>query len=205
MMSRDDILRLRLLRSVGCNHIHELWAERVVSLQPVLPQPISHFPHVLGVKALLEYATHKGSELRLLPVTLVAKLDMNKVQAFERMVLLDSAEHMRAAGVTSVALDHGIAIHDIELVSVGGNGELLARDHSHDTEERGARLPAFRASASMVVHDIRVQIDDNTFAPSALARQRTASLSLASFLHAAVNQRVQLDRCDCPECGRHST
>src|SRR5215813_3300035 len=76
---------------------------------------------------------------------------MDKIEPVERMLcVLDAAIHVDAAIFAGVPLDGRIGIHDLELVGVLGNTQLVAR-HNRDLREHCARgLPAFGASADVM-------------------------------------------------------
>src|SRR5215831_1112842 len=75
---------------------------------------------------------------------------MDKIEPVERMLcVLDAAIHVHPAIFAGVTLDGRIGIHDLELVGVLGNTQLVAR-HNRDLREHCARgLPAFGASATV--------------------------------------------------------
>src|SRR2546425_9479498 len=65
--------------------------------------------------------------------------------------VLDAAVHVHAAIPAGVPLNGGVGIHDLELVGVLGNTELVAR-HNGDLREQCARgLPAFGASTDVII------------------------------------------------------
>jgi hypothetical protein len=67
------------------------------------------------------------------------------------LCILDAAIHVHPAIFAGVTLDGRIGIHDLELVGVLGNTQLVAR-HNRDLREHCARgLPAFGASAYVIV------------------------------------------------------
>ena len=67
---------------------------------------------------------------------------MNKVETLERVLLLDAAEHVNTAIAAGVSLDSSALVDDGELVTVGGDLELIAGDDSDDGEKSTLRLPA---------------------------------------------------------------
>src|SRR5262245_65550050 len=65
--------------------------------------------------------------------------------------VLDAAVHVHAAIPAGVSLNGGVGIHDLELFSVLGHTELVAR-HNGDLREQGARrLPALGASTDVII------------------------------------------------------
>ena len=65
------------------------------------------------------------------------------------MVGLDAAEHVHAAVLAGVALDHGRLVDDGEFLAVGGDLQLVAGHDSHDAEDGVGGLPAFGAAACL--------------------------------------------------------
>lgn len=61
---------------------------------------------------------------------------------------------MHAAVLADMALDDGALVHDLQLVFVGGDFELVDGDDGDDGEERARRLPAFGTAAGVVVGDV---------------------------------------------------
>jgi hypothetical protein len=137
-----------LLRSVRRNHIHQIRAQAIIALQALLLERSPHVAHLLRLEALLDDAAHERRELRLLPLVLLGpQLGVNEVQALERVVNFDAAEHVHTAVLAGVALDHGRFVDDGELVLVGGDAQLVAGHDADDGEERAGGLPAFGAAA----------------------------------------------------------
>src|SRR3954452_22244830 len=85
---------------------------------------------------------------------------MDEVETVERMSLvLDPAEHMRAANPACMALDRRRRIDHMELVTVLQNGDVFARHDRNHGEGRSLRLPAFRTTAGVVVGDVALYAD----------------------------------------------
>src|SRR5205809_7793912 len=77
---------------------------------------------------------------------------VDKIETVERMLrVLDAAIHVHAAIFAGVPLDGRIGIHDLELVCILGNTQLVARHNRHLREQRAFRLPAFGASAYVII------------------------------------------------------
>src|ERR1700745_4127944 len=65
--------------------------------------------------------------------------------------VLDAAVHVYAALLAGVPLNGGVGVHDLELVSILGHTELVAR-HDRDLREQRARgLPAFGAPTDVII------------------------------------------------------
>lgn len=79
---------------------------------------------------------------------------MDKVKALEGVLLLDAPEQVDAAVAAGVSLDGGALVDDLELVAVGGDGELVLGDDGDDGEEGALGLPALGAAAGVVVEDV---------------------------------------------------
>src|SRR2546421_11130658 len=80
---------------------------------------------------------------------------MDEVETVERMPLvLDAAEHMRAANPACMTLDRRRRIDHMELVTVLENGDVFARHDRNHREGRSLRLPAFLTAAGVVVGDV---------------------------------------------------
>jgi hypothetical protein len=63
------------------------------------------------------------------------------------VVHFDAAEHVHAAVLAGVALDHGRLVDDGEFVLARGDAQLVAGHDADDGEEGVGRLPAFGAAA----------------------------------------------------------
>src|SRR5215475_15450417 len=108
------------------------------------------------------------------------------------VLVLDAAVHMRAAGLAGVALDHGRRIDDLQLIAIFEHGQVLTW-HDRDHRENGARrLPAFGATAGMVVGDVALDADLDRLV-LAFADQRPAGKAAGAFLYTAVNRWVELN------------
>src|SRR5262249_33591677 len=62
--------------------------------------------------------------------------------------VLDAAVHVHAAIPAGVPLNGGVGIHDLELFSVLGHTELVARHNGDLREQCACGLPAFGASTA---------------------------------------------------------
>lgn len=111
------------------------------------------------MESLLNNGRHESGELRLLPPLLVRQLDMDKVQAFERVRLFDTAEQVNPALPAGVSENDCRVVDDAELVSVGRDLDLVSGDNADDREEGAGGLPAFGASAGVVVGDVAPECD----------------------------------------------
>ena len=57
---------------------------------------------------------------------------MYEVESIERMIpVLDAAEHVHAAAAAGVALNRRLGIHDLELLRILGDFELVACHDGH--------------------------------------------------------------------------
>jgi hypothetical protein len=176
---------------VSCNHIHQIRAQTIVALQSLLLELRPDIAHLLRIKALLNNAAHKRSELRLLPLVLLrSKLAVHKVQAFEGVFHLDAAKHVHATILARVALDDGRGVDDFELVAVGRDAEFLARNDADDGEQRPIGLPALRTSARVVESNVRVERNFYGLRV-AFAAKLTAGATVCLLFSAAVDGRVE--------------
>lgn len=105
---------------------------------------------------------------------------MHKVKALEWMVLfeeqisarrlacgvsivsthfLDSSEHVDTALLAGVSLNRCRWVHDVEFLLVGCDRQVRDWNHANNREQSSLWLPAFRATAGVVVSDIAGQCD----------------------------------------------
>lgn len=130
------------------NHIHQIRTQTIITLQSNLPKPAPNTPHPLSRKPLLDNTAHESRELRFLPaIPLGAELGVDEIQPLESVVGFDPPEHVRAAVLARVALDHGRRVHDVEFVPVGGYAQLVAGYDADEGEEGSRGFPAFGAAA----------------------------------------------------------
>ena len=95
----------RFLCRKGRNEIHKRRRQAIVGFKALLFHARPHLIHPLWIEALFNDGRHESRELRFLPSLLIRQLNVNEIQAFERMVLFDSAVQVYAAVLTRVALD----------------------------------------------------------------------------------------------------
>jgi len=195
-MVSSELALPALLRSVRRNHVHQIRAQAIIALQALLLERRPHIAHLLRVKALLDDTAHKRRELRLLPLVLLGpEFAVHKVKALEGVVNFDAAEHVHAAVFAGVALDHGRLVDDVQLLAVGGDGELVAGYDSDDAKEGVVGFPAFGAAAGMVEGHIGVEGDFDGLR-LALAAKLAAVAVVCLLLDAAVDEGVEF-------CGGH--
>src|SRR5262245_987074 len=97
---------------------------------------------------------------------------MDKIEPVERMFrVLDAAIYVHAAISAGVPLDRRIGVHDLELVGILGNTQLVARHNRDLREQRACGLPAFGASAYVIKSALRCDAHLDGIAP-AFARER---------------------------------
>lgn len=68
---------------------------------------------------------------------------MNEVKTLEWMVLNDTAKKVHTAFLAGVALNGCRLVDNLELVAVGGDGDLIFGDDTNDREKCTFWLPAF--------------------------------------------------------------
>lgn len=111
---------------------------------------------------------------------------MHKVQALERMFLLNTSKHMNAALFASITLDHSGLINDMNLALTGLDLDLVRWDSSNDREECAFRFPALGAAAGVVVGDIASELNLHWIG-GAFADECAAVEVLVAWLDAVVN------------------
>lgn len=123
---------------------------------------------------------------------------MNEIQALERVILLDAAEEVDAAGLAGVALDGGAGVEDVQFLRVGSHFDVVDGHDGDDGEERAFGLPALRAAAGVVVEDVA---GDGYFyfVAGAVALEGSSREVGCAFSDAIVDQGV--DRWCHVECG----
>lgn len=142
------------------NRIHQPRTQNIIANQPFLLKLPPHIAHALRLhKPSLDHTRRERRELRLLPAPVLAQLDVHEIQAFERVVDLDAAEQVHAALLARVALDGGVLVDDGQLVAVGDDGDLVARQYADEREDGAAGLPALGAAAEVVVEDVGAELD----------------------------------------------
>src|SRR5262252_1043782 len=92
---------------------------------------------------------------------------MDKIEPVERMLgVLDAAIHVHAAIAARVPLDGRIGVYDLELVGILGNTQLVARHNRDLREQRACGLPAFGASAYVIIGALRCDAHLDRIAPA---------------------------------------
>jgi hypothetical protein len=141
------------------NSVHQRRGQSIVGLETKVFELRANLVGLLGREALLNDGRDKSSELRFLPALLVRELDVDKVKTLEGVLLLDAAEHVNTTVAASVSLNSSALVNDGELVSVGGDLDLVAGDDSDDREESTLRLPALGAATGVVVSNLTAEGD----------------------------------------------
>src|SRR5215469_16751812 len=115
---------------------------------------------------------------------------MHEIKAVERVILvLDAPVEVRATAGAGMALNRRLLVDDLQLVAVGGYGELVATDHRDHREQRPLRLPALGTAAHVI--EGRVALESHGHGRgAALAAERTAGEISLAGLHAAVDGRM---------------
>jgi hypothetical protein len=127
--------RLGCQRALGfggmrCDRIHQARREAVIGLEPQLLQAGTHLTHPSGREACLDDGGDERGELGGRPALLAQELRVDEVKAVEGMVLvLYPPVHVRAAAGAGIAQDRGVAVHDFQLLLIGGHRDLVARYH----------------------------------------------------------------------------
>src|SRR5882762_126451 len=97
---------------------------------------------------------------------------MNEIEPVERMLgVLDPAIHMHTAFGAGVPLNGGIGIHDLQLRGILADADLVARHNGDLREHCPCRLPAFGASAHVIVGALSANAHNDRIA-RALALER---------------------------------
>src|SRR6185436_20104042 len=103
----------------------------------------------------LDDAGHESRELGRRPAGICRQLGVDEVEPIERMTLvLDAAVHVRAAARACIALNHRVAVDDLQLLLYGGDLDLVARDDCDHRKNRARGLPALGAAANMIVSSL---------------------------------------------------
>jgi hypothetical protein len=173
--------------------VHQRRGQSIVGLKPKVLELRADLVGFLSGEALLNDGRDKGSELRLLPALFVGELDVDKVKTFEGVLLLDAAKHVDATVAAGVSLNSSALVDDSELVSIGGDLELVAGDDSNDGEESTLRLPALGAATGVVVSDLTVEGDLNGVG-GALASELTTREAGRALGDALVDAGVEVVR-----------
>lgn len=139
--------------------VHQRRGQSIVGLKTKILELRANLVGLFSGEALLNDGRDKGSELGLLPALLVGELDVDKVKTLEGMLLLDAAKQVDATVTAGVSLNSSTLVDDGELVSVGGDLELVAGNDSDDGEESTLRLPALGAATGVVVGDLTLEGD----------------------------------------------
>src|SRR5215469_11676863 len=142
-------------RGVRGHRVHQRRRETVIGLEAELLQASAHLTHPRGREPGLDDGRDERGEVRRRPALLAEELRMHEVEPVERVILvLDPAVHVHAAARAGVALDRGVGVDDLQLLRARGHGDLVARQHRHQREERPLRLPALAAAADVAVCDV---------------------------------------------------
>src|SRR5438034_10020522 len=81
---------------------------------------------------------------------------MDKIETVKRMLrILDAAVHVHAATGARVPLDGRIGVHDFELFGIVRDTQLVTRHNGNLREQRAFGLPAFSASAYVIIGALR--------------------------------------------------
>lgn len=128
--------------------VHQRRSKAIVRLQPLVLKQCSNIAHLVRIIALLDDGADKSGKLWLLPSARVAQFRVHKVEALERMVVLNSAIHVHATVFASLcrsrryqydssmtggndrrgpymALNSGLLIDNLKFVFVGGDLQFV--------------------------------------------------------------------------------
>src|SRR5579859_751977 len=181
------------LRHMGGDGVHQGWRQAVIGLQPKFFQPAANFVHLPRVDAGFDHRGNKGRKARGRGSGFLEQFGMDEVEAIEGMALvLDAAIHMRAADLAGIALDHRGRIDDLQLVAVLEHRHVLTGYHGDDREHRALWLPAFGATAGVIMRHVALDADLDRLV-LAFADQGAAAEAARAFLHAAVDRWVELN------------
>src|SRR5437868_1794725 len=118
---------------------------------------------------------------------------MNEVETVERMrLVLDAAEHVRAANPAGMALDRRRRVDHLELVAVLENRDVFPWHDGDHGKGRALRLPASGAAAGVVVGDVALDADLDR-PVLAFADQGAAGEGARTLLDAVVNRWVDMN------------
>src|SRR5207237_5063192 len=127
---------LRLGR-MGRDEIQERRRQAVVGLQLQLLQSCTDLTHASRWESRLDDRGDERAEPWGLPAALLRQLDMEEVEAEEGVSLvLDASVHVHTATGAGVALDGGLLVHDIELLVVRGQADLVSSGYADQRERR---------------------------------------------------------------------
>ncbi|KAG7149895.1 hypothetical protein HYQ46_001185 [Verticillium longisporum] len=175
--------------------IHERRVQSIIGLEAKRLELSPHVVNVSRVEALLDDRSHKTGKLGLLPALLIGQLGMDKVEALEGVVLLDTAIQMNAAAGASVAQDSGARVDNGQLVAVGRHLELVNGHGGDDGEQSTLWLPALGTAAGMVVDDVAAESD---LQGGKQKRRRRLSLGARAPFRAIPNTDNQPQNFDLP-------
>src|ERR1700720_3142653 len=120
---------------------------------------------------------------------------MDEVEPVKRMFrILDAAVHVNTALTAGMALNGRVGIDDGELLRILAHAQLVARHYGDLREQRARGLPAFGASAHVVIGALTSDTHLDGIA-CAFALQGAAREARRARLHAIVYCRMNGDLC----------
>src|ERR1700726_3859045 len=120
---------------------------------------------------------------------------MDEIKAIKRMLgILDAAVHVNTALTAGVALNGRVRIDDGELLRILAHAQLVARHYGDLREQRARGLPAFGASAHVIVGALTSDTHRDGVA-RAFALQRAPRKARRARLHTIVYCGMNGDLC----------
>jgi hypothetical protein len=187
---RSALQRPGTFRSPCRNIVHQPRRETIIGFELQFSQPPPNAVHAAGIDARLDHRRDECRKARGRPTGFLEPLGMDEIQPLERMLAFDRAVHMNAAFDTSVSLNQRARVDDFELVAVFKNFDVFVRSDGDDRQDSAIRLPAFGATASMIVGDL--SFDAHLHGPALTEADEHASREarICRF-HASVNLWVK--------------
>ena len=142
---------------MGGDGVHQRWRQAVVGFQTGFAQLFADARHLVGRCAGFNDGKHERCELGASPTGIAGELGVDEIEAVKRVVFVfDAAKHVHAAGLAGVALDRGLRVNHLQFFGVRSDMQRVARDNTHDGKNSAAGLPAFAATAGVVVGNLGV-------------------------------------------------
>src|SRR5665213_19787 len=102
--------------------------------------------------------------------------------------------HMSPATGACMTQDHGIFIHDLQLVAILQNAHFVGWRNCDNRENRTFWLPAFGAATGVIMRGLRGNLHDNGISGTVAGELAACKTFLARFSKALVDARVKRNR-----------
>lgn len=129
-------------------------------------------------------------KLWFLPALFIGQLHVYKIEALERMVLLDTPEEVHTAVLAGIALNGSFFVHNRKLRGIRCHRDGVSGYNTNNGEERTGWLPTFGAPTGVVVGNIASQSDLDLVGGAAAVELPTGEVTRA-WCDAIVDERVQ--------------